>query len=232
MDYIVRNPVTREFRSLPRPHKAYRHVAVAFICKGSNATPLDGIEYEVIRAGILQPWKLTRTLEIDTFSSVTNRWTAASLESSSPFALLVANRPAVVVGEVIYWGGMSSTVLAYDCAMETVQLIKLPRVTLETGDFLLGQSEGQLQHGRFDLDGLEIWVLEDYRRSEWILKHRVSFTEVNHLARSPGWLAPLWLHGFHSNKSELLFITWSGHPFWIDFKNYTLTETGGGLIMG
>ncbi|KAL3510989.1 hypothetical protein ACH5RR_030390 [Cinchona calisaya] len=237
LDYIVCNPVTREFRRLPRPHKAYHGVAVAFICKGNGATSLDDVRYEVIRAGI-NSRQLTTTLEMDTYSSVTGSWTEASVASDSPFLLLACNRSAFMVEEVTYWSAIESVVfdnrpstryaiLAYDRVTENAQLIKMPVINgqrfASCGDILC-PSEGKILYARHNFEKIE--------RSEWKLEHRVTFVEINqqnctNMSKSSSLIS---LEGFHPQNSQLLLLTWGLIPFWYNIESKKLMGVGGGFI--
>ncbi|KAL3511081.1 hypothetical protein ACH5RR_030482 [Cinchona calisaya] len=213
LDYIICNPVTREFRRLPRPHKAYYCVAVAFRLKGDGdgdgdgATSLNDIHYEVIRAGVLDR-QFTTKLEMDTYSSVTNSWTEVSAVSdSSSFILRGCNTPACMIGEVIYWSAFEpavfanrpsarSAILAYDCTV--------------------------------DKDA-EVWVLEDCK-TEWKLKHRRTFMEINHHNYTRISDDYLVLLGFHPHNPQLLLLSSGGIPYWYDFESKKLSLVGGGYI--
>ena len=70
MHYCVCNPNTKEWVALPKPHKIYKYVALAFICEG-NHTSLDGVHFTVVRAGVSNPRKRSTELEVETFSSDT-----------------------------------------------------------------------------------------------------------------------------------------------------------------
>ncbi|KAL3510997.1 hypothetical protein ACH5RR_030398 [Cinchona calisaya] len=94
---------------------------------------------------------------MDTYSSVTDSWTEATVASDSPFLLLACNRSAFMVEEVTYWSAIESVVfdnrtsaryaiLAYDRATENAQLIKMPVINgqrfASCGDILC-PSEGK-----------------------------------------------------------------------------------------
>lgn len=102
MNFLVCNPITTEFRVLPKPHKAYRYQALAFTCEG-NPTSFDGVHYKIVRARDSNPRVPTTTLEIETFTSSTGHWEASTLICALPFSFAVGNLPAFVVDEVIYW---------------------------------------------------------------------------------------------------------------------------------
>ncbi|KAL3503420.1 hypothetical protein ACH5RR_037869 [Cinchona calisaya] len=180
--YIICNPVTREWKTLPEPHKSYEYAPLAFVCRGANNSSLDGITFEIFRVGVSNPRELATTLDMEIFSSLTNEWRESSFIPDSPFLLVVANVPAFVFGDVILWRDMRNKLVAYNRAEECVQVLDLP--WNDDDNKYLGLSEGKIHYATLADKGhyFEMWVLEDYRRIEsesaWMMKYRLSFDTI------------------------------------------------------
>lgn len=222
MNFLVCNPITTEFRVLPKPHKYYRYQALAFICEG-NPTSLDGVQYKIVRAGESNPRVPSTTLEIETFTSSTGHWEASTLICALPFTLSVCNLPAFVVDKVIYWKDLQCRMVAYNPVMESVELMELPGVGqnfIHWSD-LLGQSEGQIHYARHDKRRLEVWVLNNCNGGEWIMKHKASLPKK--IGGNPVvHYDTLGLKAFHPWDSQRLLLAWYGKPFWYNIQSRKL----------
>ncbi|KAG8376496.1 hypothetical protein BUALT_Bualt09G0069500 [Buddleja alternifolia] len=229
MTYIICNPVTRVFCILPKPHKPYRHVAIAFICKGDHIS-LDGWKnhYEIVRAGVPNPNGLFTTFEIETFSSTSGEWTESTLNSASPISLVTANRPAFVMGDVIYWHTTYSTLVAYDRTRDSVEVIEFP-----VNDLLqrlvcwsnrLSVSEGKIHYCMHNGLNIKVWMLADIQRREWILKHKVSFGKM--FQKNPRVVCSpvvISVQCLHPQNSKLLLLLLHQVPYWYNLKNKKLS---------
>ncbi|KAL3503416.1 hypothetical protein ACH5RR_037865 [Cinchona calisaya] len=241
MHYIICNPVTREWKTLPEPHKSYEYAPLAFVCRGANDSSLDGITFEIFRVGVSNPRELATTLDMEIFSSLTNEWRESSFIPDSPFLLVVANVPAFVFGDVILWRDMRNKLVAYNRAEECVQVLDLP---WNDGDNkYLGLSEGKIHYARLADKGhyFEMWVLEDYRRIEsesaWMMKYRFSFDTIckenprvrirkNYVVALEGY--NVGIEGFHPfNSQVVILINFDGKPYWFDLESCNLKEFKG-----
>lgn len=157
-------------------------------------------------------------MEIETFSSVTNNWSEATLVCDTPFILNPRIKTTFMIGGVIFWnvviggpmGYISSdhSLLAYDhsaTGQQRSRLIKGPRGQDDgqkfnnlMGDYY-GQSEGRVQYARWDKVNLELWILEDYRiRSNnfWVMKHQVRLNEIKGNVPPGNISVEFWIDGF------------------------------------
>ncbi|KAL3503417.1 hypothetical protein ACH5RR_037866 [Cinchona calisaya] len=239
--YIICNPVTREWKTLPEPHKSYEYAPLAFVCRGANDSSLDGITFEIFRVGVSNPRELATTLDMEIFSSLTNEWRESSFIPDSPFLLVVANVPAFVFGDVILWRDMRNKLVAYNRAEECVQVLDLP--WNDDDNKYLGLSEGKIHYARLADKGhyFEMWVLEDYRRIEsesaWMMKYRLSFDTIckenprvrirkNYVVALEGY--NVGIEGFHPfNSQVVILINFDGKPYWFDLESCNLKEFKG-----
>ncbi|XP_057499624.1 uncharacterized protein LOC130783879 [Actinidia eriantha] len=176
MHYCACNPITKEWVALPKTHKIYMYVALAFICEG-NHTSLDGVHFTVVRAGVSNPQNRSIELEVETFSSDTaSEWKESTILCASPFTLAVANRPGFVVDKIIYWKDLRSLLVAYNPTKKCVDLIELPDAqnVVCWGD-LFGLSEGVIHYARHNNFYLEVWVL---KKAQWERTHKLSFARM------------------------------------------------------
>ncbi|KAL3509127.1 hypothetical protein ACH5RR_028528 [Cinchona calisaya] len=199
-NYIICNPVTRQVRHLPKTNKPSLYTPPVFICRGGNATSsssssLDEVHYEVVRVRLTNIRLFTKTVEIETFSSLTHTWVEDTRVSDLPFLLTHDTRTAFVIDDVLFWGATSGgpsgykyhnrALLAYDrraTGLQCAKVIEAPtgqdgQGGKGSGYFggHFGPSEGKVQFGKYDDVNFEVWVLEDYRSStNWFMKYRVS----------------------------------------------------------
>ncbi|KAL0338969.1 UNVERIFIED_CONTAM: putative acyl-[acyl-carrier-protein]--UDP-N-acetylglucosamine O-acyltransferase, mitochondrial [Sesamum angustifolium] len=225
MDYVVCNPVTREFHMLPQPHRLYPYTATAFICKGDNES-LTGLCYEIYRARVASAVSLATTLELDIFSSTTGEWTQLSLIAASPFQLSVHLGPPLVFDDVIYWRSYSyDYMIEYDPTRELVQLKPLPErgQNFRIWSDHIGQSEGKIQYARADNSEIEVWVLEDIKKGEWTMTQRVSVEAM--FQRNPHIVSTIYIgiQHFHPRNQLLILITFDGRPYWYNCRSGRLS---------
>ncbi|XP_020553528.1 F-box protein At5g49610-like [Sesamum indicum] len=234
MDYIVCNPVTREFHMLPQPHRLYPYAATAFICEGDNDS-LTGLRYEVYRAQVASAVSLATTLELDVFSSTTGEWTQLSLIAASPFQLSVHLGPPLVFDDVIYWRSYSyDYMIAYDPTRELVELKPLPErgQNFRIWSDQIGQSEGKIQYARADNLEIEVWVLEDIKKGEWTMTQRVSVESM--FRRNPHVVSTIYIgiQHFHPRNQLLILITFDGKPYWYNCRSGRLSAFRGCARLG
>lgn len=223
--FVVCNPVTREYNVLPRPHKVYRCVALTFICKGNDGgrASLDRINYEILRVGNPNSRSFSTTYEMETFSSLTGEWKLSHLVSLLPFNLHWTNVPGFVLDDVIYWKDEREFLLVYDRSKaedqaENMQRLELPRDDKKiTLTFCMCTCEGKIHYVR-STNGchIEVWSLLDYKRAEWVLLHKVSFTEINQ-NNSSYHVHDVNVGYLHPWNSHLLFLQTYENLYWYDF---------------
>ncbi|KAL0374469.1 UNVERIFIED_CONTAM: hypothetical protein Sradi_3362600 [Sesamum radiatum] len=234
MDYVVCNPVTREFHMLPQPHRLYPYAATAFICKGDNDS-LIGLRYEIYRARVASAVSLATTLELDVFSSTTGEWTQLSLIAASPFQLSVHLGPPLVFDDVIYWRSYSyDYMIEYDPTRELVELKPLPERgrNFRIWSDHIWQSEGKLRYARADNLEIEVWVFEDINKCEWTMTQRVSVEAM--FRRNPHVVSTIYIgiQHFHPRNQLLILITFDGKPYWYNCRSGRLSAFRGCARLG
>ncbi|KAL3536968.1 hypothetical protein ACH5RR_000334 [Cinchona calisaya] len=152
MHHIICNPVTRQFRWLPKPPKPAFHAHIFFICKGDNVTSLDEVYYEVVRAG--QP------------------------NSQIPFAIGdVIFWNVILGGDNVLADDSRAELVAYDdrrgAKLVRTILIEVPKELKYNviGDFFghFDVSEGKIQQKKGIVEDYKASTIGDYFLYEWPL---------------------------------------------------------------
>ncbi|KAG8377692.1 hypothetical protein BUALT_Bualt08G0059200 [Buddleja alternifolia] len=229
MTYIICNPVTTEFCVLPKTHKAHRCVVIAFICKGDDISLNGRNHYEIVRVGIPNPRELFTTLEMETFSSTSGEWMESTLNFDSPISLVTANLPALVIDDVIYWKTWGCSIVAYDHTRASVEVIEFPVNNLQRPvcwSDKLSVSEGKIHYCISNRLTMDVWMIADIQRREWILRHRVSFREMFQM--NPDVVCPslalIFVQRMHTQNSKLLLLFFFDVPYWYNLENKKLSR--------
>lgn len=178
---------------------------------------------------------MSTTYEIETFSSLNGEWKRSHLVSSLPFNLAVSNVPGFVVDDVIYWYDLREYLVVYDRSKakdeENIQLLQLPKdgeTYPRSSEW--GLCEGNIHYARIDKSYLELWVLSGgYKSSaEWVLKHKVSLTEMNQNNPNTPIRDGTWIRfgQIHPCNSNLIFLEACNDYYWYDFESRKLHEVG------
>ncbi|KAL3509126.1 hypothetical protein ACH5RR_028527 [Cinchona calisaya] len=138
-NYIICNPVTRQVRHLPKTNKPSLYTPPVFSGRRGNLTSSSSneVHYEVVRIRLTNIRLFTKTLEIETFSSLTDTWVEDTRVSDLPFLLSHHTTTAFVIDDVIFWGAtygspsgykyQDGALLAYDHLATRLQCAKVIR---------------------------------------------------------------------------------------------------------
>ncbi|XAR71198.1 hypothetical protein NMG60_11028355 [Bertholletia excelsa] len=190
--YYVCDPVTKQWVALPKPRSVIMSRHPIFFGEGL-VTLLNEenvvTSYRVVRVEWLSV--LSDHLNFETYSSETGEWKELRLSCPSPVRLLKRGSPFLFNG-AMHWYTDENGLVAFDPYknVKECRLIKLPgEVSLESkckedGIYrLCGECQGQLRYFEVAPDRKEsfcfsMWVITDYDRQEWELKHRVKRSEI------------------------------------------------------
>lgn len=210
MTYTVWNPVSKQLCKLPQPQQFYQSLCMAFLTVEEDCFN-DAVHYKVIRAKC-NCRRESKTVSIETYSSITGTWKHFTLTCSSTFALRPW-REATVVNGGLHWFATQGNLAIYDPHLgnRRINLLKLPegRISQDYDECVLGQSsDGLLQYGQSSTSGVEIWVLEGGESSfssistgnvqsqkKWNLRYRLGFKAM--WKQNPD-------HGKHSKEAKLM----------------------------
>ncbi|KAM0992340.1 hypothetical protein ACFX13_010771 [Malus domestica] len=210
MTYTVWNPVSKQLCKLPQPQQFYQSLCMAFLTVEDDCFN-DAVHYKVIRAKC-NCRRESKTVSIETYSSISGTWKHFTLTCSSTFALRPW-REATVVNGILHWFATQGNLAIYDPRLgnRRINLLKLPegRISQDYDECVLGQSsDGLLQYGQSSTSGMEIWVLEAGESSfssistgnvqsqkKWNLRYRLGFKAM--WKQNPD-------HGKHSKEAKLM----------------------------
>ncbi|KAF5464805.1 hypothetical protein F2P56_014856 [Juglans regia] len=184
--YYVCNPMTREFRLLPRS----RERPVTRFYPDGEAT-LVGLaccsssqKFNVVLAGYHRSFghRSDGTFICLVFDSEFNRWRKFVSFQDDHFTHMKRNQVVFVNGS-LHWLTGSSCILVLDLHCDIWRKMSLPgEVSYGSGNRIyLLESDGCLSVIQISDAWLNIWVLKDYEREEWHLADRVSLRCVRGL---------------------------------------------------
>ncbi|MCL7044066.1 hypothetical protein MKW94_026589 [Papaver nudicaule] len=111
----------------------------------------------------------------DIYSTRTGKW-----KTSEDMCLCKYN-PAknlgIYVSGILYWLTDGDGILAFDVENEKSHLIKLPvhrNPFKEAPEGCIGEFDGQLYYITIKDTGMQVWILENYYESEWVLESCIS----------------------------------------------------------
>ncbi|XP_051230036.1 putative F-box protein At1g19160 [Lolium perenne] len=136
--------------------------------------------------------------QVTIYSSDTGRWTV--LQSNQPFTVSGFSESVFMKG-TMHLSTVKGSIVTVDTEGKVWKEIDIPgNVPTRMQCFSIGQSQGHLYAWCIDdpnVFRLSVWVLEDYDRAKWTLKHSVNILE---------------LFGRHSCKYDEFYEMFAIHP--------------------
>jgi F-box interacting protein len=136
--------------------------------------------------------------QVTIYSSDTGRWTV--LQSNQPFTVSGFSE-SVFMNGTMHLSTVKGSIVTVDTEGKVWKEIDIPgNVPTRMQCFSIGQSQGHLYAWCIDdpnVFRLSVWVLEDYDRAKWTLKHSVNILE---------------LFGRHSCKYDEFYEMFAIHP--------------------
>ncbi|KAF8401284.1 hypothetical protein HHK36_012217 [Tetracentron sinense] len=187
--YYVCNPMTREFKLLPRTrerpatrfHPDDEATLVGLACNLS--TP----KFSVVLAGFHRPFgrRPLNSFICLVYDSETNKWRRSISSRSDGFTHMNRNQVVFASGS-LHWLTESSYILVFDLDDEVWRKIRLPNeVVCESGNRVhLLELDGCVSMIQISEAWMNIWVLKDYEREEWYMADRVSLRCIRGLVPS------------------------------------------------
>ncbi|XP_077252446.1 F-box protein At5g07610-like [Tasmannia lanceolata] len=177
--YIVSNPTTRKWVSLPEVHKNS-------CVDGLVYDPCISDQFKVVR--FLCCIRENSSIKLQIFSSETGKWVESTMFSGSKVSFLFEGQCVFSNGalHVLFY---PNYVLKFDIKEERCVLIELPEQENRLFHIgYLGESGGCLHYAEIINSVLEIWSLRDCRRCKWVLKHSIGLEDlVEQLPRPRSW---------------------------------------------
>ncbi|KAK6265235.1 hypothetical protein QUC31_016072 [Theobroma cacao] len=178
--YYVCNPMTREFKLLP---KSRERPVTRFYPDGEAtlvglACDLSRNKFNVVLAGYHRTFghRPDGTFICLIFDSDSNKWRKFVSFREDHFTHMNKNQVAFVNGALHWLTGSCSYILALDLAYEVWRKISLPdELSYGTGNrvYLL-ESNGRLSLIQISDAWMKIWVMKDYERELWHMVDSVS----------------------------------------------------------
>lgn len=135
--------------------------------------------------GIQNSKTLSNSYSFVIYSSVTKEWKISEEVLCCDYT--INQNKVISVGHMFHWLTMAHYMITFDVEKELSAVIKLPGPELESVE-CLGNSEGYLHCVTANLTEIQVWILKDYCKPEWTLKHKLDLvefcrghTELNHL---------------------------------------------------
>ncbi|XP_062108849.1 F-box protein At5g49610 [Humulus lupulus] len=178
--YYVCNPMTREFKLLPRSRERpvtrfYPDGEAALVGLACN---LSTQKFNVVLAGYHRNFghRPDGTFICLVFDSESNKWRKCVSYQDEQFTHMNKNQ-VVFVKKGLHWlTGSGSGILVLDLDCDTWRKMPMPyEVSEETGNrvYLL-ELDGCLSVIQISDTWMNIWVLKNYEKEEWVLVDRVS----------------------------------------------------------
>lgn len=178
--YYVCNPMTREYKMLPRS----RERPVTRFHPDGEAT-LVGLacnllrqNYNVVLAGYHRPFghRPERTFICLVYDSESNKWRKFVSLQDDHFTHMNRNQVVFINGSLHWLTGSCTCLLVLDLQSDMWRKILLPNeVTCRVGNRLyLLESEGCLSVIQISEAWMNIWVMKDYEREKWHMVDKVS----------------------------------------------------------
>ncbi|XP_077252451.1 F-box protein At5g07610-like [Tasmannia lanceolata] len=221
LHYIVCNPTTKKWVSLPKVHKSS-------CINGLVYDPLISDQFKVVRFLCCSPE--TSSIELQIFSSKTGKWVETTVFFGSPCYFWYGRQVVFSNGSlhVLFY---PHHVLKYDIKKESCRLIELPPEVMKLSPIdCLGESCGYLHYAERDTSTIKIWMLVDWQRSEWVLKHCIIMQALRKQFPHSHWFRFNFL-AFHPDL-EVVFLEAQGFIFSYHLnsskleKFWTVTQEG------
>ncbi|CAK7348038.1 unnamed protein product [Dovyalis caffra] len=120
------------------------------------------------------PNELSNSYSFLIYSSMTKVWKTS--EEVCYCNYKIDQKHAISVGHMFHWLTMSHYIITFDVEKELSAVIKLPGPET-AGVECLGNSEGYLHCVTATLTKFQVWILKDYCKPEWMLKHKLNLVE-------------------------------------------------------
>lgn len=178
--YYVCNPMTKEYRLLPKTRERpltrfYPDGEATLVGLACNILTL---KYNVVLAGYHRSFghRPERTFICMVFDSETSKWRKFVTLQDDHFTHMNRNQVVFTNGALHWLTASCSCLLVLDLFSETWRKIQLPSlVVCGSGNRIyLLESDGKLSVVQISDVWMSIWVMEDYEREEWSLVDRVS----------------------------------------------------------
>ncbi|XP_043723251.1 F-box protein At5g49610 isoform X2 [Telopea speciosissima] len=192
--YYVCNPMTREFKLLPRtrerpmtrfhPDDEATLVGLAF--------NLSTLKFNVVLAGFYRPFG-RRPLDSFiclVFDSETNTWRRSVSSRSDEFTHMNKNQVVFVSGSLHWLTSSCLYILVLDLDNDVWRKIPLPAEVIGKGETGSGSRVHLLELGgslsviQISEAWMSIWVLKNYEREEWCMVDKVSLRCIKGLVAS------------------------------------------------
>ncbi|KAF7032962.1 hypothetical protein CFC21_044090 [Triticum aestivum] len=143
-------------------------------------------------------------MAVEIYSSKTGGWVYKEIEWYGHIVLIDSPWAYVFLNGCLHFLYEEANVAVVGTEGKTWRNVHVPHIwNWDEGSFI-HQSQGSLHYSNFEKDHvvpcLVVYVLEDYDREEWVLKHRVETSYLSDLEVNFGWVA------IHPD-SNLIFFT-------------------------
>ncbi|KAI3831285.1 hypothetical protein MKX03_034071 [Papaver bracteatum] len=111
----------------------------------------------------------------DVYSTRTGKWKTSDDMCLCKYSLV--KNLGIYVSGILYWLTDGDVILAFDLENEKSQLINIPvgRHPFKEGpEGCIGEFNGQLYYVTIKNTGMQVWILENYYASEWVLESCIS----------------------------------------------------------
>lgn len=178
--YYVCNPMTREFRLLPRSRERpvtrfYPDGEATLVGLGCN---LSAQKFNVVLAGYHRTFghRPDGTFICMVFDSDTNKWRKFVSFQDDRFTLMNRNQVVFVHGSLHWLTSGCSYILSLDLNCDVWRKISLPdEVIYRAGNIAhLLELDGCLSVIQISEAWMKIWAMKDYESEQWHLEDRVS----------------------------------------------------------
>lgn len=188
LGYIVCNPATEEWVSVPRSCWSWcdggedcdikrMRTITRLIFDPVVSSQFELVHFLICTDGSAQP------AQVHTYSSESRAWSSRATECWSDEAINTSVDFAFVHGMIHLYGRRQNVIVGVDGRGEKRRIIRWPKE--ERGSLVfIGESQGLLHctsaHGELidDMIELSIWVLEGYGMEQWILKDSVNCMQL------------------------------------------------------
>ncbi|KAL3511985.1 hypothetical protein ACH5RR_024702 [Cinchona calisaya] len=204
-DYVICNPMTKEFEVLPRSQHAHVDVAIALIIDTDttdSVTSIDELEFKVAKTAPPNPRGMWSNLIMEVYSSSTKGWLQKNVVADVAFRLDVPWRSGFAIGDASFWTVVFNAppnhphwvkeitglvVYNFDEDGGGAKLIKPPTLGGIGVEFSVPVSEcfgscrGNVVYSRCDENVMEVWRLTDFKEveEEWIMIHTVNLVNIS-----------------------------------------------------
>lgn len=178
--YYVCNPMTKEYRLLPRTRERpltrfYPDGEATLIGLACNVV---SHKYSVVLAGYHRSFghRPERTFICMVFDSDSNKWRKFVTLQDDHFTHMNRNQVVFVNGSLHWLTSTCSCLLVLDLDLESWRKIELPSQVINGGGnrvYLL-ESDGKLSIVQISDVWMNIWIMEDYEGEKWSMVDRVS----------------------------------------------------------